>query len=49
MAHGSYKTFLESSPPPKILSLHCRQINKVKHELDGVAIKFVGLYASFKV
>ena len=23
------------SPPPKILSLHCRQINKVKNKLDG--------------
>ena len=32
---GSYKTSLDTSPPPKILSLHCRQINKVKNELDG--------------
>ena len=30
---GSYKTFLDTSPPPKILSLHCKQINKVKNEL----------------
>ena len=32
---GSYKTSLDISPPPKILSLHCRQLNKVKNELDG--------------
>ena len=32
---GSYKTFLDTSPPPKSLSLHCKQINKVKNELDG--------------
>ena len=32
---GSYKTSLDTSPPPKILSLHYRQINKVKNELDG--------------
>ena len=32
---GSYKTSLDTSPPPKILSLHCKQINKVKNELDG--------------
>ena len=32
---GSYKISLDTSPPPKILSLHCRQINKVKNELDG--------------
>ena len=32
---GSYKTSLDILPPPKILSLHCRQINKVKNELDG--------------
>ena len=32
---GSYKTSLDTSPPPKILSLHCRQINKAKNELDG--------------
>ena len=30
-----YKTSLDTSPPLKILSLHCRQINKVKNELDG--------------
>ena len=32
---GSYKTSLDTSPPPKILSLHCKQINKVKNRLDG--------------
>ena len=32
---GSYKTSLDTSPPPQLLSLHCKQINKVKNELDG--------------
>ena len=32
---GSYKTSLDTSPPPKPLSLHCKQINKVKNKLDG--------------
>ena len=32
---GSYKTSLDTSPPPKSLSLHCKQINKVKNELDN--------------
>ena len=32
---GSYKTSLDTSPPLKILSLHCKHINKVKKELDG--------------
>ena len=31
---GSYKTFLDTSPPPKSLSLHCKQINKTKNKLD---------------
>ena len=31
---GSYKTSLDTSPPPKILSLHCKQINRSKNELD---------------
>ena len=31
---GSYKTSLDTSPPSKSLSLHCKQINKVKNELD---------------
>ena len=30
----SYKTFLDTSPPSKSLSLHCKQINKVKIEPD---------------
>ena len=32
---GEYKTFLDTSPSPKLLSLHCRQINRVKIEVDG--------------
>ena len=35
LSHGSYKTSLNTSPTPKILSLHCKQINKAKNELDG--------------
>ena len=35
LAPGLYKTSLDTSPPPKSLSLHCKQINKVKNELDG--------------
>ena len=31
----SYKTSLDTLKPPKILSMHCKQINKVKNELDG--------------
>ena len=32
---GSYKTSLDTSPRLKLLSLHCKQINKVNNELDG--------------
>ena len=32
---GSYKTFLDTSPPPRSLSLHCKQINKAKTELHS--------------
>ena len=32
---GSYKTSLDTSTPPKFLSLHCKQINKVKNGLDS--------------
>ena len=32
---GSYKTSLDTLPPPRSLSLHCKQISKVKNELDG--------------
>ena len=35
LAPGSYKTSLDKSPPSKSLSQHCKQINKVKNELDG--------------
>ena len=31
---GSYKTSLDTSPPQKILSLHCKQINKFKNKLE---------------
>ena len=44
---GSYKTSLDTSPPPKSLSLNCKQFNKAKNELDGATIKFVGLHARF--
>ena len=32
---GSYKTSRDTSPPPIPLSLHCKQISKVKNKLDG--------------
>ena len=32
---GSYKTSLDTSPPPVSLSLNCGQIKKGKNELDG--------------
>ena len=32
---GSYKTSLDTSSSPMLLSLHCKKINKVKNELDG--------------
>ena len=32
---GSCKTSLGTSPHPRSFSLHCKQINKVKNELDG--------------
>ena len=32
---GSYKTSLDTSPPPQLLLLHCKQINKIINELDG--------------
>ena len=31
----SFKTSLNTSPLPKPLLLHCKQINKVRNELDG--------------
>ena len=31
---GSCKTSLDTSTPPISLSLHCKEINKVKNELD---------------
>ena len=38
---GSYKASLNTSYPPKILSLHCSQINEVKNELDGQPSSFL--------
>ena len=38
---GSYKTSLDASPPPILLSLHCKQINKVQNELDGQPSSFL--------
>ena len=32
---GSYKTSLDTSPPLRSLSLHCKQISKAKNEVDG--------------
>ena len=44
---GSYKTSLDTSPPPISLSLHCKQINKVKNELDGQpSILLVSMHVS---
>ena len=39
---GSYKTSFDTSPPPKSLSLHCKQINKVKNKLDGQPSSLLG-------
>ena len=39
---GPYKTSLDTSPPPKSLSLHCKQIKEVKNELDGQASSLLG-------
>ena len=44
---GSYKTSLETSPPPISLSLHCKQINKVKNELDGQPSSLFAPHACF--
>ena len=38
---GSYKRSLDTSPPPISLSLHCKQISKVKNELDGQPSSFL--------
>ena len=35
VTHGSYKTSLETSPPPRPFSLHYKLINKVKNKLNG--------------
>ena len=38
---GSYEASLDTSPPPKILSLHCKQINKFKNESEGHPSSFL--------
>ena len=38
---GTYKIQLVTTLPPKSLSLHCNQINKVKNELDGQPSSFL--------
>ena len=44
---GSYKTSLDTSPRLISFSLHCKQINKVKNELDGQPSKFLArMYVS---
>ena len=35
LSPGSYKTSLDTSPPPRLLSLHWKQINKAKNKVDG--------------
>ena len=37
---GSCKTQLDTTPSSKSLSRHCKQINKVKNELDGQPSSF---------
>ena len=43
---GSYKTSLDTSPSPKPLSLHCKQIKKVKNELDGQPSLLTSMHVS---
>ena len=38
---GSYKTSLDTSSPPRLLPLHCKQINKAKNEIDGQPSSFL--------
>ena len=40
---GSNKTSLDTSPPPRSLLLHCKQINKAKKRARWSTIKPVGL------
>ena len=39
---GSYKTSFDTSPSPKLLSLQCKQIKKVKNELDRQPLSLLG-------
>ena len=44
---GSYKTSFDILPPPQLMSLHCKQINKVKNKLDGQPSSFLSsMYVS---
>ena len=45
----SYKTSLDTSPPQKSLSLNCKQINKVKNELDGQPSSLLAGHLDFKI
>ena len=38
---GSYKTSIDTSPPPESLSPHFKQINKVRNEFDGQPSSFL--------
>ena len=38
---GSYKISLDTSSPPRSLSLHCKHINKAKNEPDGQPSSFL--------
>ena len=46
---GSYETSLDTSPPPRSLLLHCKQINKAKKRARWSTIKPVGLHACFQL
>ena len=42
LAPGSYiHPLLDTLPPPKSLSLYCKQINRIKNELDGQPSSFL--------
>ena len=42
LAPGSYiHPLLDTLPPPKSLSLYCKQLNRIKNELDGQPSSFL--------
>ena len=43
---GPYKTSLDTSPPPKLLSLHCKQINKVNKLNDQPSSILASMHVS---